>query len=197
MGNRENGFALGVAVVADEVECELFPLAFEESLGVLLEARFLQQGDGCHRIVGKGRDLRVVPIGLDRVGARSALTLAIQDVIDDLIDVDRHPEGLANPGVVEGWATKVVTDVRVPETEGREGLIGRILQVAGRLMRLRDVGVDRAGTELDLPSHGVGDDPNVELAVLGRLIEILVVATQMNHFVGAPVLETEGPRSDG
>ena len=75
------------------VKARGFPSFSRIPSSVLPPARLGEQPLGARGVVGQGLDVRVVVLGLLRIRPRRPLALAVEDVADDLVDVDRHAEG--------------------------------------------------------------------------------------------------------
>ncbi len=115
LGDGGDRLALGVAVVRDQREGEALAALLEDAVGARSPALRREQRAGGLRVVGQRRHRAVVPLGGDGEGAAHALALAVEDVPDDLVGVDRHAEGAPHLGVREQLVARVVAEVAVAE----------------------------------------------------------------------------------
>ena len=192
LGDHHDRLPLLVPRVRDEGEGEGLAVLFQEPGGVPAPARLPEEARGAVRVVGEGLHLRIVVGHLPREGAGGPLALAVEDVADDLVDVDREPERGPHPHVLEDRAPHVVADVRVPEGEGRGGVEPRVVPEPGGLVGLGAVAVRRPGVEGELRGQEVRDDPDQVLAEVRRALPVVVVADQPDELVGLPLGEAVG-----
>ena len=69
-------------------------------------------------------------------------SLAVKNVVEDLVYIDGHAQSLSYPGVIKGLSSEVVTDICIAESCAGEALESGIFFQAFYLVRLNTVAVN-------------------------------------------------------